>query len=229
MNPLNNPIWHALNTVQRNFAEGDHSAKRFPPSVTTLAGLREQTSESFADLSRLLNDQETAALFLDEVPDEPQGLEIVEVGPLLQMIHDGSTQTIEPVKYVPLTDEDIPAMMALAELTKPGPFGTRTRELGSFFGIYVGDRLAAMTGERLHLEGYTEVTAVCTHPDFAGRGYARALVKIMMAEIRKRGDVPFLHVRPNNVRAVGLYEKLGFKATKTNHLVVVRRDSSSVN
>ncbi len=223
MNPLNNPIWHALNTVQRHFAEGDNSAKRFPPAVTTLAGLREQTAESFAALSRLLDAHETAALFLDEVPDDPPGLEIVEVGPLLQMIHDGSTQTNEPMEYIPLTDKDIPAMMALAELTKPGPFGTRTRELGSFFGIYVGDRLAAMTGERLQLEGYTEVTAVCTHPDFAGRGYARALVKIMMAEIRRRGDVPFLHVRPNNLRAVGLYEKLGFKATKTNHLVVVRR------
>jgi ribosomal protein S18 acetylase RimI-like enzyme len=80
-----------------------------------------------------------------------------------------------------------------------------------------------MTGERLHLNGYTEVTAVCTHPDFAGRGYARALVKIMMDAIRKRGDVPFLHVRPNNIRAVALYERLGFKATKTNHLVVVRK------
>jgi len=223
MNPLNNPIWHALSTAQRNFAEGDNSAKRFPPAVTTLAGLLEPTAECFAALGELLNDQETAALFLDEVPDKPQGLEIVEVGPLLQMIHDGSTQMIEPENYVPLSDSDIPAMTALAELTKPGPFGTRTRELGSFFGIYVGDRLAAMTGERLHLEGYTEVTAVCTHPDFAGRGYARALVKIMMAEIRKRGDVPFLHVRPNNVRAVGLYENLGFRATKINHLVVVRR------
>ncbi len=226
MDPLNNPIWHALNTVQRNFAEGDGAAKRFPPAVTTLAGLREQTPECFAALAQLLNANETAALFLDEVPEEPESLEVVEVGPLLQMIHDGSKQTIEPVDYVGLNDNDIPAMMELAELTKPGPFGTRTRELGSFFGIHVGDRLAAMTGERLHLDGYTEVTAVCTHPDFAGRGYARALVKIMMDEIRKRGDVPFLHVRPNNLRAVGLYEKLGFKATKTNHLVVVRKRHS---
>jgi predicted GNAT family acetyltransferase len=221
--PLNNPIWHALNTVQQHFAEGDVRAKRFPPAVTTLAGLHEQTSECFASLARLLAPDETAALFLDVIPHEPKDLEVVEVGPLLQMIHDGSSQTIEPVDYRPLSDDDIPAMMTLAELTKPGPFGNRTRELGSFFGIHEGDRLVAMTGERLHLNGYTEVTAVCTHPDFVGKGYARALVRIVMDSIRKRGDVPFLHVRPNNIRAVALYERLGFKATKTNHLVVVRK------
>jgi ribosomal protein S18 acetylase RimI-like enzyme len=225
VNPLNNPIWHALNTRQRHFAEGDLAAKRFPPAVTTLAGLPEETSTSFAALARLLSADETAALFLDQVPDDPKDLAIVEVGPLLQMIHDGSPQGLEPVNYVALGDDDIPAMMTLAELTKPGPFGKRTRELGSFFGIYQGDRLVAMAGERLHLDGYTEVTAVCTHPDFAGKGFARALVKIVMGAISKRGEVPFLHVRPNNIRAVALYEKLGFKATKSNHLVVVRRQS----
>ena len=223
MNPLNNPIWHALNTVQQHFAEGDVRAKRFPPAVTTLAGLREQSSECFASLSRLLAPDETAALFLDLIPHEPTDLEVVEVGPLLQMIHDGSYQAIEHVDYVSLGDADIPAMMALAELTRPGPFGNRTRELGSFFGIHEGARLVAMAGERLHLKGYSEVTAVCTHPDFVGKGYARALVKIVMDSIRKRGDIPFLHVRPNNIRAVSLYEQLGFKATKTNHLVVVRK------
>ena len=80
-----------------------------------------------------------------------------------------------------------------------------------------------MAGERLHLNGYTEVSAVCTHPDFAGKRYARILVKIVMNSIYQRGDIPFLHVRPNNIRAVALYERLGFKATKTNHLVVVRK------
>lgn len=222
MNPLENPIWHALTTVQRNFAEGDESAKRFPTAVTTLAGFRVQTADSYAALARLLGPDETAALFLDEVPSEPEGLEIVEVGPLLQMVHDNSTQPLEPMDYVPLDGSDVPAMMALAELTKPGPFGHRTIELGSFLGIRRDDRLIAMAGERLHLEGYTEVSAVCTHPDFTGKGYARALVKIVIESIQKRGDISFLHVRPNNTRAVALYESLGFKPTKSNHLVVVR-------
>jgi predicted GNAT family acetyltransferase len=223
VNPLNNPIWDALNTVQQHFAEGDLAAKRFPPAVTTLAGLRDETSASFAALASLLAPDETAALFLDQVPDDPKDLAVVEVGPLLQMVHDGSAQVTESVTHVALGDDDIPAMMALAELTKPGPFGNRTRELGSFFGMYEDDRLVAMAGERLHLNGYTEVSAVCTHPDFAGKGYARALVKIVLNSISKRGEVPFLHVRPNNIRAVALYERLGFKATKSNHLVVVRR------
>lgn len=223
MNPLENPIWHALTTVQRNFAEGDESAKRFATSVTTLAGFRDQTADSCAALARLLGPDETAALFLDEVLSEPEGLEIVEIGPLLQMVHDDSTQALEAVDFVPLGLNDVQAMIALAELTKPGPFGHRTIELGSFLGVHHDNRLVAMAGERLHLDGYTEVSAVCTHPDFTGKGYARALVKIVIESIQERGDIPFLHVRPNNTRAVALYESLGFKPTKSNHLVVVRR------
>lgn len=223
MKPLENPIWRALTTVQRNFAEGDESAKRFPIAVTSLAGFRDQTSDSFAALARLLGPNETAALFHDEIPACPEGLEIVEVGGLLQMVHDNSTQALAAVDYVSLGNNDVPGMMALAELTKPGPFGHRTIELGFFVGIQEDNRLVAMAGERLHLDGYTEVSAVCTHPDFSGKGYARALVKIVIESIQKRGDIPFLHVRPNNSRAISLYESLGFKPTKSNHLVVVRR------
>ncbi len=98
-------------------------------------------------------------------------------------------------------------MVALAELTKPGPFGTRTRELGEYLGVRQSHRLVAMAGERLHLPGYTEVSAVCTHPDYQGRGYARELMSILMRRIMKRGETPILHVRQENVSAIHLYRE----------------------
>src|ERR1700678_2989023 len=121
-----------------------------------------------------------------------------------------------------LTPADVPEMVALAELTKPGPFGTRTRELGEYLGIRQSKRLVAMAGERLHLPGYTEVSAVCTHPDFQGRGYARELMSILMRQNILRGGDPLLHVRQENVSSIHLYEKLGFRTRRLLHFVIVR-------
>ena len=69
----------------------------------------------------------------------------------------------------------------------------------------------AMAGERLKVPGYTEVSAVCTHPDHTGKGYARMLMREIMRGIRDRGEIPFLHVRSENTRAIGVYERLGFR------------------
>jgi predicted GNAT family acetyltransferase len=114
-------------------------------------------------------------------------------------------------------------MVALAALTKPGPFGARTHELGTYLGIRQGSKLISMAGERLQVPGYTEVSAVCTHPDHLGQGYAGILMTELMKRIRSRGETPFLHVREDNVRAVGLYEKLGFRNRVTVHYVVLRK------
>ena len=110
-----------------------------------------------------------------------------------------------------LGQEDSPEMVALATLTKPGPFGRRTHELGTYLGIRCDGKLVAMAGERLKVPGYTEVSAVCTHPDHLGKGYARALMTEIMRGIREGGDIPMLHVRADNARAIELYERLGFR------------------
>lgn len=102
-------------------------------------------------------------------------------------------------------------MVALAALTKPGPFNSRTIEFGEYYGIFENGRLASMTGQRLHVENYTEVSAVCTHPDFLGKGYAAALLQHQLQIICGNGQIPFLHVRADNERAIALYERLGFK------------------
>ena len=115
-------------------------------------------------------------------------------------------------------------MLELTAMTKPGPFGPRTHELGSFFGIRSGNRLAAMAGERLKVDGYTEVSAVCTHPDHLGKGHAAALMRTVMRGILERGETPFLHSRADNARAIALYERLGFRHREAGHFVVLERE-----
>jgi len=126
-----------------------------------------------------------------------------------------------------LGPQDSAEMLALATLTKPGPFGTRTHELGSYVGIRSEGKLVAMAGERLKVPGYTEVSAVCTHPDRTGNGYARVLMTEIMRRIRERGETPMLHVRADNSRAVQLYERLGFRVRKEMHFAVLRTSESA--
>ena len=128
-------------------------------------------------------------------------------------------------EFRPLTTADVPEMVALAELTEPGPFRDRTIELGPFFGIFEAGRLVAMAGERMHLPRYVEVSAVCTHPDARGRGYARMLISIVMDEIRQRGKTPFLHSYADNESAIRVYRTLGFRQRRTFELAVLRNDA----
>ena len=114
-------------------------------------------------------------------------------------------------------------MLELTALTKPGPFGSRTHELGTYLGIRCEGQLVAMAGERLKVPGYTEVSAVCTHPEHTGKGYARVLMTEIMRSIGERGETPFLHVRLDNVRAVEIYERLGFRTRGIWHYVVLRK------
>jgi predicted GNAT family acetyltransferase len=142
---------------------------------------------------------------------------------------------LQPVNHVPdpltrgetlrpLTTQDVPAMVALAELTEPGPFRERTIELGAFYGIFENGRLLAMAGERTHLPDFVEVSAVCTHPDARGRGYARKLIATVMDEIHQRGKTPFLHSFADNDSAIRVYESLGFTERRTFELAVLKND-----
>jgi predicted GNAT family acetyltransferase len=140
------------------------------------------------------------------------------------MVHEGTSAVTPKNGFVTLGPTDAAEMLALAQLTQPGPFGIRTGELGEFIGIRdVSGKLVAMTGVRLHVPGFTEISAVCTHPDHLGKGYAGTLMLEMMERIRRRGDTPILHVRSNNTRAIQLYERLGFKQRRVFQLCVVAK------
>ncbi len=224
MHVLDNPIWTALTSRQAHFAEGNGLARRFPSEVTTLAGFPEPTTEGYESLGRLPDNDAVMVLFLDAAPKLPPGWVLEREFPLYQMVLDEWKGQTSVSGVSELTVADVPEMVALADLTKPGPFGTRTRELGTYLGVRQDGRLAAMAGERLRVPGYTEVSAVCTHPDYLGRGHARALMAAVVDVIRGRGETPFLHVREDNTRAVELYRRLGFKERKLFQTAVVRRE-----
>jgi predicted GNAT family acetyltransferase len=152
---------------------------------------------------------------------------MVQTTSLAQMVHEGtSAATAAKNGFVALGPGDAAEMLALAQLTQPGPFGMRTGELGDFIGVRdASGKLVAMTGVRLHVPGFTEISAVCTHPDHLGKGYAGTLMLEIMARIRGRGETPMLHVRSNNTRAIQLYERLGFKLRRTFQLCVVAKPS----
>lgn len=228
MHPLDNIIWKALNTRQAHLAEAADVARRFIPEISPLAGLREPSAESYRSLAGLVPEKSVAAVFLDQ-PYAPQPKwQWIAGAPLLQMVCENAkqidpTQTSHQISFVELGDKDSPDMIELTSLTKPGPFGKRTHELGTYFGIRHDGKLIAMAGERMKVPGFTEVSAVCTHPDQSGKGYARLLMSEVMRRIRERGETPFLHVRQDNARAIALYEKLGLRKRLWAHYAILRR------
>lgn len=224
MHTLDNPIWHALSTVHASFAEGDELAKRYPIDVAPLAAMKEQTPSAYASLGQLLEKQDMAVLFLDAPPCPPQGWKFIRNFLMEQMVCTGLPDAPTTANEIQaLRKEDVPQMLELAELTEPGPFRKRTIELGGYKGIRDANRLVAMTGQRVSVPGFTEVSAVCTHPDYRGRGYGNALVAAVAHAIFARGETPFLEVKQDNATALRLYERLGFRIRRTLHLAVLMR------
>jgi len=232
MHPLDNVIWQALGTRHARFAHGNGLARKFVPEVSSLAALLEPTPAGYDGLASLMAEGEVAALALEAPREPPGGWDVVRAAPMLQMVHQGDAVLSATSSDLPLIVElgraDAPEMLALAELTQPGPFSIRTHELGTYLGIRCNGALAAMAGERLKLPGFTEVSAVCTHPDHTGRGYARILMTEVMRRIRSRGETVFLHVRQDNVLAIELYKRLGFAERELLHLSVIRKSSESL-
>jgi predicted GNAT family acetyltransferase len=226
MHSLDNVIWQALTTRQIQFADAHDQARRFVREVTSLAGILEPSARGYASLAELVGTGGTAALFLEEPYESQPGWTLVADPRLLQMICENAParQIYGSAAIIELGSNDSPEMVELAALTKPGPFGTRTHELGSYFGIRVAGKLAAMTGERLKVPGFTEVSAVCTHPDHTGKGYAAQLMSEVIHGIQVRGETAFLHVREDNARAIAIYERLGFTVRTKPHLAVLRKD-----
>jgi ribosomal protein S18 acetylase RimI-like enzyme len=221
---LDNPVWSALSTTHASFAEGGELAKRYPSDVAPFAATRDQSAASYDSLARLLGPGATAALPLAAMPELPAGWTVVRKVDSAQMVWNGSMPP--PVKHS-LEDLDISQVdeiLALVELTKPGPFFRRTPELGSYLGIHESGQLVAMAGERLRPFGHTEISAVCTHPKYRGHGYASSLVSAHTQKIMKRNESPFLHVRTENVGAIRVYEKLGFKNRRIINIAIVKRE-----
>ncbi len=225
---LDNPIWSSLTTRQAYLAEGDGLARRYPVDVTALAALKEPSAEAFDSLARI-SKSDAVALFCYQPITIPAGWKTIHTSNLAQMVCVDPRVAPVPAEITvdKLGTADSDEMVALTKLTNPGPFGSRTHELGLYLGIHQQGRLAAMAGERQKLPGYTEVSAVCTHPDFQGRGYAQILISEVMAKIRERGETPMLHVREDNAGAIRVYSKLGFKIRVVFPFFVLRNETAA--
>lgn len=225
---LDNPIWSALTTDQAKFAAGGALARRYQDEIGPLSGIAEASAAAWKALGALAGPGGVVALFFLEEPQVPAGWTVFRSGWLYQMIaHEprlGVGEAPAGAELRTLTAADSGAMVELAELTEPGPFRLRTMELGDFFGIFHGDRLVSMAGMRMQVPGATEVSAVCTHPEARGRGYARMLMSRVMERIVAAGRTPFLHTRQDNAGAIRVYESLGFRQRQSMVFAAVKRD-----
>ncbi len=222
--PLDNPAWGALAGRHSPLAVKSGRFLQYRADVSVFAATAAPEAGLGGLADALVPGAITAVVTAKPVA-VPADLEIVEAMRAPQMVmdrplpeHDAGTR--------PLTDADVPAMLELTALTRPGPFLPRTIEMGRYVGIFDGARLVAMAGERLQPPGHTEISAVCTHPDYQGRGYARALMAEVARGIVARGETPFLHVRSDNTGALALYTALGFKTRHEVTFTILRRKTA---
>jgi predicted GNAT family acetyltransferase len=213
--PLERPVWSALATRQSALAVAQGGARRFAPDFGMFAAVDDAGPETLEALGALVRGHGDVAIVEPEPPPAVPATSVVSVARCWQMVAGRPLTPPEPpFEILPLTDADGPEMLALATLTRPGPFFRRTHQLGEFIGVKQHGRLIAMAGERMRPLGHTEVSGVCTHPEHRGRGYGGALLGLVVARIQARGETPFLHVYADNKGAIALYEQLGFSFSR---------------
>jgi len=213
---LDNPIWAALNTGSASHALGNGRVKYMQRDKGLFAGFKSYHQDEWTDLDEWLPEQSQIILFVGEEVVIPANWEIKAHRQLLQLVYDSNELPIAPEnpRATPLSHSDIPAMLDLTRRTNPGPFFSKTIELGYYEGIFFAEKLVAMTGQRLQPDPYVEISAVCTDADFVGKGLAAELVRNQVRWIVSKSKVPFLHVNTDNHRAISLYEKIGFRLRK---------------
>jgi ribosomal protein S18 acetylase RimI-like enzyme len=220
MDPLENPFWHALVT-QPQFATGDEFAHRYLPDIDPIAALPDvPDAASWSALTGLI--EEPAGINLLRLSyDIPEDWTLHYRLPVVQMVCESATGRPSRSSFEPLTPGDRPEMLALAISTRPGPYALNTPKLGDYIGVRQNGRIIAMAGIRIRIPGMTEVSSVCTDPNFRGQGLAAALTAELTARIFDCGEQPFLHAHAGNSGAIAIYERLGYRITRTLEHVVV--------
>ncbi|HEX5095645.1 MAG TPA: GNAT family N-acetyltransferase [Acidimicrobiia bacterium] len=209
--PLDNPIWHALTGPQAMFSEGTGLALRFEPEVAVFAALPDQVAADAWDALRALVGNGGAIVARPQLEPPPGWRSPFRLDGFQMIAPDSFGRGAPDDRFVRLTNDDVPEMLALVERTRPGPFAKRTIELGPYYGLRDdAGELVAMSGTRMRLPGYAELSAVCTDPALRGKGIATALMETVAAGMRSNGEQPMLHVAENNSTAIALYEHLGF-------------------
>jgi GNAT superfamily N-acetyltransferase len=221
---LHNPVYQGLTSGDQQLGLGSENVKYFDEAVSPFVAFDEAYEKGFEELYDLLPAGRNILYAIPQAIETPKGWQLLHEIKGVQMVFEDDRELLPvPFAPIPLDKQYAEAMVELAKLTKPGPFGLRTIEFGHYHGIFEKDKLVAMTGQRLHPHQYTEVSAVCTHPDHLGKGYASALVQHQVQLILQQGQIPFLHVREDNSRAIALYERLGFRISRNMNFYFMRR------
>ena len=220
---LDNVTWHTLAGPHAVHAVGDARVRRYSRGFSPIVGFADPVRANLADLlpycepgEQLYSDGWSGA-----VPDDWQ---IVAESTMFRMRWDAPPPSHDPIpEAVALGPGHAAQALELAALTRPGPFGPRTIELGEYFGCFDGETLVAMAGERMHAGTLREISGVCTHPRYQGRGYARRLMAKLAARQLARGETPFLHVMRDNTVARALYRRIGFREHREAVVRVIAR------
>jgi ribosomal protein S18 acetylase RimI-like enzyme len=220
---LDRPAWNALTGPHAALAQGEARARRYRPGTVPFAAARDASDDSLAALAALPGPGEVMVLVEANPLALPPGMVSVKNAAVVQMELISMPEPSPNDRIEKLNWLDAQEMFALATLTEPGPFTLKAQELGDFYGIRADGRIVAMAGQRMKQVGFTELSGVCTHPDFRGRGLARQLSVFLMHRIRSRGDRPYLHVWAQNTPAIRLYESIGFALRTTMNLAVIQK------
>jgi ribosomal protein S18 acetylase RimI-like enzyme len=211
MENLGNPVWEALNSIDSRLNIGDDIVSYFDENVSPFVGLENWDYASQQHACEVLPSGRSWSVMVSEPVIFSKDINVVFNIPLYQLdCTKFLPSLLNQVDVRPLTALNVPEMLVLTELTKPGPFLERTIDFGNYIGLFENNKLVAMAGERLHLNTHTEISAVCTDPKHLGKGYGAHLVSILCSNIIRTGRTPFLHVRKDNLRAIEMYKRLGF-------------------
>jgi ribosomal protein S18 acetylase RimI-like enzyme len=217
---LRNPVYAALTGPHATFAESRGNAHCYPKAVAPFLALPDNpTAQDWSDAAEVLGVGTTVALMRPDLPI-PDTFKLDRQFDLVQYVAPPTLAAVDDEAVV-LTLDDVPEMLALVALTDPGPFRSRTIELGTYLGIRRDGELIAMAGTRFALPTHTEISAVCTHPSYRGQGLGSRLIGAVAAHIAETGRTPFLHASGTNTRAIQLYESLGFTLTNSMKVTIV--------
>lgn len=214
--PLDNPVWNALISGSKQHSLGNDQVRYMQRDKGLFVGFQTYRDQEWEDLEKWFSKGSPIILFTPGEITIPESWQVKMQRPISQMVYDSAeipTPEEKPMA-IHLLDKNIPAMLDLTALTNPGPFFSKTIELGYFEGIFEEGNLVSMAGQRLHPDPFVEISAVCTHPKSLGNGFAGELIRNQIRRILGESKVPFLHVYPDNFGAIKLYEKLGFKLRK---------------
>lgn len=218
---LDNVIWHTLTGHHAAYASGVGDARRYASGFSPMLGFADPERPRLDELAPYCTPGEHLYCGGWSGP-APTGWAIEAEATMFQMVWQGGLPDVDgELALVRLRPEHAPLALELATLTRPGPFGLRTPELGEYFGCFEGTRLVAMAGERLHAGTFHEISGVCTHPDFQGRGLARRLMTHLIRRQMQRGETPFLHVMRDNAGAHQLYQRMGFRDNRESVVRVI--------